>query len=65
MIAVLELLLATVRTTTPAHHAVAHRAMVHSCIWVSVYFGFNVILSGGGSNSYFLFILRYSLNFQS
>jgi len=47
MDAVLELILATVRTTTPAHHAVAHRAVVHRCIWVSVYPGFYVILLGG------------------
>jgi len=48
MVAVLELILATVHTTTPAHHTVAHHALVHSCIWVSVDSGFYVILSGEG-----------------
>jgi len=51
MVAVLELILATVHTTTSAHHAVAHHALVHSCIWVSVYSGFYVILSGGGGQA--------------
>jgi hypothetical protein len=47
MVAVLELILTTVHTTTPVHYAVAHHAVVHRCIWVSFYSGFYVLLTVG------------------
>lgn len=51
MLPVLELIPTTVCAATPAHYALAYRALVHCCIWVSLWFGFYVTAISVGSET--------------